>query len=484
MQLTDRLSKTRYTKGLRCPLALYLDVHHHELATPPSPETQARFDVGHRIGELAHDCFPGGVLIDDDYLHFAEAYDHTREALEAGAPAIFEAAFKHDNVKVRADVVVRLPEGGYHLIEVKSTTKYDRDKHLPDAAVQLYVLLGSGLDVRRVSLMHINRDYVWPGGDYDPNGVLHATDITDEAFTFIRQVPADVAAMMEMLAQPQPPTPPANINCEKPYECDFIAWCRRDVAGPDLSVEVRTVPSVLARLKGLPFPLHFVDFETVMPALPIFVGTRPYQTIKVQWSLHTLHEDGTLEHAEWLIGDASVDPSGEFARTLFDALGTEGTFVHYSPYERTALIDIALRLPEWRQPLVDHIPGFYGKLAEKLAANGISYADLHRPASGGLVDFDLGARVVREGCLHPVFGPMGGGWSIKDAIKILAPNLPAYEALAVSNGSMAMIATQEMLDPETDSVRAAQIRTDLLAYCRQDTQAMVDIYETLLAIAG
>lgn len=91
---------------------------------------------------------------------------------------------------------------------------------------------------------------------------------------------------------------------------------------------------------------------------------------------------------------------------------------------------------------------------------------------------------MKNGCLHPVFGPKGTGWSIKNAIKVLAPDLPAYESLAIGNGSLAMLGTAEMLDPGTSSETAARIRADLLAYCAQDTLSMVMIYKTLRETEG
>jgi hypothetical protein len=239
---------------------------------------------------------------------------------------------------------------------------------------------------------------------------------------------------------------------------------------------------VLARLGDLGFPLHFADFETLNPALPLFVGTRPFQVVRVQWSVHTLHADGRLEHAEWLTDDLSTSPDPEFMRTLLEALGDQGTFVHYSPYERTQLVDIAWRHPEFRQPLADRIPRFRDKLIEKLTREGESYAKLRPAAAGGLADFDLGARVVREGCIHPTLP--AGRYSIKTAIKLLARDLPPYEGLAVSNGDQAMAATAEMLSPHTSADRSARLRADLLEYCAQDTLSMVEIYRTLVALAG
>jgi len=482
MDLTDRLSKSRYVKGLRCELELYMAVHHFELGSPPSPEAKARMDTGTRIHEIAHGRFPGGVLIADDHFHFAEALQHTQEAIASGAGTLFEAAFAFDDVKIRVDVLRRLSGGGWELIEVKSTKSYQEVKHLYDAAVQLHVLLGSGIDVRQVTLLHLNGDYVYPGGGaYDPQELFAATGITTEAFDYIEQVPLEIAAMMAMLAQTEQPQAPEGVNCKKPYECEFYDWCHADEVEPDLSQPVEFVPAILKRLDELRYPLCFADFETLNPGLPVFPGTSPYQVTRVQWSLHTLQEDGTLEHAEWLLSSADEIPDREFMATLLDALPAEGTFIHYAPYERTQMIDIACRYPEFRQPLIDLIPGFHDKLVEKMAERGLSHADLHPRHEGGLLAFDLGTRIVKDGCLHPVFGPDSKKWTIKLAISVLARDLPPYASLAVGNGDQAMIATAEMLDPATTTERAAEISAALLEYCCQDTMSMVMMYQTLLA---
>lgn len=474
----DRLSKSRYMEGLRCPLAVYLSVHNYELRGDVSPGQQSRFDSGNRVGELARDRYPGGVLMEEDHFHHREAIAATAAALDSGAPAIFEAAFKHDNVKIRADVLRRLDGGGFELIEVKSTGGYRAEKHLPDAGVQLYVLLGNDIDVRRVSIMHLNGDYVWSGGEYDPQQLLIPADITAAAFEYLECVPGHIAEMMETLALPAPPAVAPSSMCSKPYECAFFAWCHKDQPAPDYSGDVTTVPSILDRLDDLRFPLQFVDFETLAPPLPMFVGTSPFQRLRVQWSIHTLNVDGTLEHDEWLCESPTENPDAEFMRTLLKTLRPTGTLVHYSPYERTQMVDIAVRNPEFRQPLVDLVPGFRESLASKLAENGAPFADLRPSPHDGLADFDLGLRIVSRGCVHPTLGP--GRYTIKTATKLLARDLPPYEGLAVSDGDQAMVATQEMLDPTTGSDRAAQIRKELLTYCGQDTLAMVEIYRTLM----
>lgn len=186
--------------------------------------------------------------------------------------------------------------------------------------------------------------------------------------------------------------------------------------------------------------------NSVNPGLPLFLGTRPFQVIPVQWSDHILHEDGTLEHNEFL-ATKREDPSREFATTLLDALGDSGSVVHYSPYEWTQMKSLATR---------------FGDLATRLLAVEPRLFDLAFP--------------VKNHCFDP---RLHGSYSIKYALPVLAPELPHYADLAVHNGDMAMRVYADMLDPDTAADQRAEIEQDLRVYCRQDTLGMVEMYQTL-----
>ena len=103
-------------------------------------------------------------------------------------------------------------------------------------------------------------------------------------------------------------------------------------------------PAIVAALAQAKFPVHFMDFETFMPALPLFVGTRPYQTIPFQWSDHVLSESGQVSHSEFL-HDSQGDPRRRFAESLLDAMGTVGSVVVYSGYEERCLRELEAALP-------------------------------------------------------------------------------------------------------------------------------------------
>ena len=124
--MTDRprLSKSRYISGTQCHLRLWYDTHRRDLATAPGEVLQAVFEIGHEVGEVACKRFPGGHRVTHDHRHVPQALEETRRVVESGAaPAVFEAASEHERVLVRADVIERIPWGGWHLVEVKSTTR-------------------------------------------------------------------------------------------------------------------------------------------------------------------------------------------------------------------------------------------------------------------------------------------------------------------------------------------------------------------------
>jgi hypothetical protein len=162
-----RLSKTRYISGCQCHLKLWYDCFERELGADVDAVTQAIFDTGHEVGRLARQRYPGGVLVEADHLHPEDAIAQTRALLaDETIPAIFEAAFEHRGVLIRADVLERSTRGGFNLIEVKSGTTV-KDVHEHDVAVQMWVLRGAGIDVASVGLLTLGRGYVFDGKSLD-----------------------------------------------------------------------------------------------------------------------------------------------------------------------------------------------------------------------------------------------------------------------------------------------------------------------------
>ncbi|MBI1796621.1 MAG: hypothetical protein HYR74_06165, partial [Candidatus Eisenbacteria bacterium] len=195
MDEPPRLSKSRFTQGLRCHRALWWRVHEPDAPElVPDAEREATFALGHRIGALAREQFPGGVLIDVPHTESEERVRRTAEAMGAGAPAIFEAAFVADGTFVAVDVLER-GDDGWRLIEVKSAL-HVKEAYCDDVAVQFHVVRASGTPVVRAEVMHLNRDCVAP----DLSNLFVRDDVTADAERRLARVPELIRGQRTMLA--------------------------------------------------------------------------------------------------------------------------------------------------------------------------------------------------------------------------------------------------------------------------------------------
>jgi len=483
---STRLSKSKFLSGIQCHKRLYLEVHHPSLATKPDVATQAMFDMGTEVGELARRRFPGGKLVTAGYRQTEVALAQTAELLQdLSVPAIFEAAFLHGGVLIRADVIERAVDGqsgGWRLIEVKSSTKV-KDVHLEDLAVQSEVMLGAGLILVSVSLMHINTGYVYRDGPIDLAELFTIQDLSEAVAQRRISVAARLTAMNHMLLSAEAPAIEPDRHCHTPYECPFWEHCTTDkparwiqylpgskqvvdqltelgVATID-EIPVGTKLSAVQRrvkenvewvseklgsvLKAVQSPVHHLDFETIMLAVPRFSKTRPYQALPVQWSNHIEQANGELHHEEFLHKDMG-DPRKLLAEALLESLGSWGSICVYSPYERSVIEQLAEALPSLRTALQALVKRIW---------------DLHP--------------IVRDYYYHPQFD---GSYSLKEVLPALVPSL-AYDDLTIKEGGHAASEYYRMVFVETDWVERATIEEALLRYCARDTLAMVELRRAL-----
>ena len=193
-----------------------------------------------------------------------------------------------------------------------------------------------------------------------------------------------------------------------------------------------------------------MDFETLKLAIPVYAGTRPYQTIPFQWSLHIRDSDGGLRHSSFLDGDPG-DPRERFITSLLEAIPSRGTIVAYSGYEKTVMKELAQALPQYEGRLL--------ALCERV--------------------IDL-LELIRSNYYHPEFH---GRFSIKSVVPALVPDL-AYDDLEIPEGLSAAAAYARLIAGDAPQSDRAKISESLLAYCERDTEAMVRVYEVLLAESG
>jgi hypothetical protein len=491
---SQHLTKSRYVAGLQCLRRLWLLVNEpqpHEEPPPGSP-----MDIGRQIGRKAHLLFAGGALIDEERLQREQAVARTTDLMtDESVPAIFEGAFEHDGVRIRVDVLERLANGAWGLREVKSSTG-PKGYHFDDIALQLYVLKGAGVAVSSVELVHINKTYVRGSGGVSWPEFFTRVDVNDAVAPRLADLPTHLPAMRECLGGLELPYAEPGSQCSKPYDCEFWDRCAggklADWIGylprlshasasqlkalgidaisaipPDFPLSSKQViirdtlasgkPYVAEDLQPLLWsfgpPAYYLDFEAMMPPIPLYEGTRPYQSIPFQWSLHSIDPDGALDHKAFLAGHLN-DPRRQFAETLIDALGTSDVpIIVYSPYEQTRLRELATNFP-----------------------------DLSAPLSAMIVRLRDLLPIVRSAVYLREFGFSN---SIKSVAPALSPDFGYDDLQGVADGIGASGAFLQLASGAvTLSEEIEALRSQLLSYCERDTLAMVEVHRALMRLSN
>jgi len=489
-----RLSKSRFLAGLQCLKRLYLQVHQPTLAERGDEGHFARLRQGDEVGRLAQSGFPGGVLVG-----FAQGVDDAlaRTAVlldDRSVPAIFEATVQYSNILIRVDILERRPGDRWRLIEVKSSVEL-KAHYIYDVAIQHHVLIKCGLDVSSVRLMHLNRDYRYDGREHHPASLFSFVEITKPIRKLDAELPGLITAQRDALGGAEPPEIEAGPQCRAPCLCEFHGHCnpeppehhisllprlseKKFVALGALGVSViHEIPadfelspiqarirtavstgrtwvsdSLAEELDVLAYPRYFMDFESLYPAVPRFEGMWPYCQIPFQWSVHRqLTAGGEWEHWEFLAEDER-DPRPGFIKTLCEALGDRGPIIVYNAgFESTRL-----------KQLADWLPAYRGRIAKIQARL-----------------WDLLPCVQR--CVYdPQFN---GSFSIKAVLPALVPEM-SYDGMEVGNGGQAGLAWEQMVRGGVEPSERRRLREALLAYCCQDTLAMVRILERLAGLIG
>ncbi|MEG2313995.1 DUF2779 domain-containing protein, partial [Brevundimonas sp.] len=384
------LSKSKITAFEQCARKLWLSKHRPELALMDSG-TEDRFATGHEVGDLACSLLPSGVMVEAE-PDLAAAVTRTRELIDSGwSEPIFEATFEHDGVLVRVDVLSPTPDG-WAMAEVKSSAGV-KAYHLGDLATQIWVASNAGLQVSSACIRHINSDFrLKREGDY--KGLFRDTDCLGELTDRIADRATVVADARAVLAGDEPEVSTGD-HCSTPFACEFSSHCTRiDPPAPEwpISLLPRTGKSIAAQCaeeglfdlhdvpegrlsnalhervreatvsgriyhdrkgvieatKGWLWPRAYLDFETIGPAIPRWVDSKPFQQIPFQFSCHSESEAGQVSHTGFLSIDGS-DPRRACAEALLEALNGDrcGSIIAYNAsFEKRCVLELAEIFPD------------------------------------------------------------------------------------------------------------------------------------------
>jgi hypothetical protein len=480
------LSKSKYLEGLQCPKLLWYEYNRKKDLPPIDASTQAIFDEGHRVGAYAQKLFPDGISIQRDFDPLRQS-QKSLEALKLRKP-LFEAGFVFDRAYALADILVPAEGDSWDLIEVKSSTQV-KPEHTADAAFQKYVYEGAGLKIHKVFIMHLDNTYV-KKGPIEPEKLFASSNITEEAAYKQNEVAKEVATMLAVISAPEMPDIKVGPHCSNPRDCHLedICWDflpdkdsvfilyragrlryellergimkLADVPLEELNekqlLQVKSHGSGEAYINQaaidefigrVSFPIYFLDFETIGPAIPVYDDSRPYQEIPFQYSLDVIKEKGAAPvHYEYL-APGDVDPRPEVLRLLKEQLGDTGAIIAYSA--------------NFEQKVIRNAADVYRDYAAWADRVNERFVDLLDPFKN-----------------FSYYNPgQEGSASLKKVLPALTGS--SYNDLTINNGQAAAAEYYRVTFNDVDPKDRQVVRDNLLKYCGLDTSGMIDVLKRL-----
>ncbi len=494
------LSKSKYCGLWQCPKIAWLRKYKPEEQYVDDTVLE-RMRTGNEVGDLAMGLFGDYVDVtsyNGDRIDIKKMLENTRNEMNRGTQIICEASFDYNGLYCAVDILKRT-EKGWAIYEVKSSTHDEKRVYAADVAYQKYVLEHCGINVTGTYLIVINNKYVF-NGELNIHELFQITNIAETVAIESKNIEGNLLIAERLLGCPDEPDIGLSVSCNDPYKCAFWKYCSRDLPHPSVFdlyrlpfknkivyyrkgmasfdqvindekltnvKQLRQIEyelsdkgtyierdNIRAFLNTLSYPLYFLDFETMQPVIPQYIGTKPYTQIPFQYSLHYIEsKGGELKHKEFL-AESGTDPRRALAEQLCADIPANVCVTAYNKaFECTRIKELAETFPD---------------LADHLLAIRDNIKDL-------LVPFQSGYYYNRA---------MGGSFSIKSVLPAIFPNDPEldYHNLeGVHNGGEAMTIFPKIqfMEPE----EAKQARHNLLKYCELDTYAMVKVWEELERVA-
>lgn len=486
------LSKSTYVQGLQCPKLLWFRYNAKDQLEPPDAQAQAIFAQGHEVGDWAKRRFPDGLEIARGTADFDEVCAETRRQLPRHKP-LFEPAFRAAGGYARIDILNPVEGDAWDIIEVKSSTSV-KDVYLQDVAFQAHVCTAAGLTIRRCYVLHVNSSYVRKGG-IDPHQLFTQVDVTRQVSALRADIEDRLGTFARLIGASEHPVVNIGPHCTSPYECPLTHVCwsflpehnvttlyrgtkkafkllgegvtaiadipptaklskvQQIQRNAILANQAHTDPAqVRAFLGRLEYPLHYLDFETMGSAVPLFDGSRPFEQIPFQFSLHVVRHPGAEPEHHSFLAEGREDPRPRFMAALVERIGAAGSILAYNAgFERGVLDGCAQVLPQhaaWVRSLPSRI------------------VDLLEPFR-------------KFHCYHPA---QHGSASIKAVLPAFTGK--DYSALAIGEGGTASLEFVRVTFSDVTAEERARVRSHLEEYCQLDTLAMVWLTDKLRELAA
>ena len=494
------ITKSDFLKYKECASYAWFAKNKSEVLTDSAadPFVQGLIDQGAEVEEWAMKLFPEGVHV---RAYQEKAVETTQRLLAEGKKTIFQATFSDSQLYAMIDILQwNDMYKAWDIFEVKSSSSQQdreqgkrKDEHLDDAGFQRLLLQRLGLRVANVYLITLNKEYT-RDGDVDVEQLFNIAEITDKLIALEGTLTVEINDAYDCIQSKKEPTActcrykARNRQCgafaylypDTPsyavYDLNRIGTSKKQLADmvdngilamddiEDVSKfkkmklwqwqtykddeEIILQDEIRAELTGLQYPLYFLDYETLPSAVPKYDGTWPHQQVVFQYSLHIIeYEGGPVTHKEYLHTTHEA-PMQALAQNLRNDIGDEGSvLVWYKPFEVPRTKELAASVHEHSD--------FLMRLADRI--------------------YDL-MDICTKGYYH--HKDFRGSVSIKAVLPVMCPEL-SYKTLNIQNGGQAMTTYRDLIFSESYKGREEQVVSDLLAYCKLDTWAMVRIWQEM-----
>ena len=482
------LSKSKYLVGLQCPTLLWTHYNAKEELPEVDSRTQAIFDQGHEVGELAKQLFPGGIDVEWE-LSFKDVLKASSDSLKLRVP-LFEAGFLSNDTYARVDILNPVDDDAWDIIEVKSGTGV-KDVNIHDVSLQRYCYESAGIKIGDCYLMHINNQYV-RRGPVEPGKLFATEDVTDQVTEVFPEVAGRVADMLAIIALKECPVVEIGPHCDDPYTCPLKEHCwahvwkhednvftlpsargrdwdlfsrgilrnkdipadyaltnkqARQVGAERLGKPYVDKAAVSTFLASLKYPLYLLDFETFGTAVPLLDDSQPYRQIPFQYSVHVCQSlDADPVHHSW-IWDGDGDPRQIMLENLKKVLGDSGSVVVYNAgFEKSRIKEAVKLYPNYRR-WAECILGRIVDLLVPFRSFSVYHPDQHGSAS----------------------------------IKYVLPALTgkSYADLDIADGGTASNEYIRIMFGNTSDAERVEVFSQLEEYCGLDTLGMLGILRVL-----
>jgi len=480
------MSKSLFLNAFVCP-GLGWMIRHEKIKEKPVPlGVQFRMEQGLDIQFRSRKLYPNGVLISDRDIISASL--KTKQFMNNPTiQVIFEGTFFLDDYITKADILKRNSNSSWHMFEVKSSVR-DKEEFIDDMAYTTMVMLCCGVNISDIFLILISRDFRLGMNNED---LFIEINHTDEVLKKVEIFMPYWKKLNEITKNHEKPENDLIYECKK---CDIFKEClgkniknhifdlpylnqskflklkqssifsienipntfsltpKQNIVKESVKMnKIYIEKKIKSILESISWPTYYLDFETVMTAIPLFPNISPYYQLPTQYSIHKCSEPGKIIDHIFYLADPNKDCRREISKNLIKDLRGDGSIIHYTNIEKTIINRLKVENPG--------LSSEFDNIIKRLV--------------------DLNA-IINKYIYHPEFH---GSTSIKNVLPVLVPNM-SYNELKIQDGDSAMAVFAYLAQGKYSNAEAKSIKMNLLEYCKHDTLAELKLHYALCDICN